>query len=797
MRSNLLSLQHISKQVSVTQNKLSTGKKVTSAIDNPSSYYTAVSLTNRADDLNALLDAMGQAISTVNGAITALKSAISFLEQGHAEAGKILMGMELTDTRQDPDTPVDPDPDTPVDPDPDTPIDPDPDTPIDPDPDTPIDPDPDTPVDPDPDTPVDPDPDTPVDPDPDTPVDPDPDIPVDPDPDIPVDPEPDIPEDPMQDYIDAGYTILSSTSTMEDIQNAIQTNAKIVLSSNIVLTSPITINKSNVLLDGNGYTISFNSSSVNENMINITSGGNNTTITNLQIDYNNSAGGAAIYIDSVNAEANITSTQINADGNKVYGIQVVNGGVANIDTLDNITVSGKRSQKTSTELSGSYDGESNTTAMVSQLQENALAATAANQFYVVSSGDSNFGAGTWYLPSIGELAQMYGTDMSAITTANGNEGADGGNISKINNALNILSTQKGVEAEEVGSNNFYLSSSEWASEYVWALYTQDGGRYGYGKDSKNYSVRAFQSLENCFDSSDTAQVGYVMYSDMSYGAASEYDGSRQAVGIIAHISDDGTSAKIISLKDLTFDANGGFNASAPYSGSTKYTYLTTSTHSDIDITGIPNYADNELLVGLQSGGTLNITGTPDVAAFSLRSAPVANGGAIDEGPQEIDYSASFSQFKNIIDQYNHLIKDSSYKGINLLKGDDLVVKFSSNSSSTLVIHGEDMSSVERGISMIMWQSVADIENTIKELQTAISQIRQYNAVLGNEFDIISNRKQFTENIINVLSEGSDKLTLADMNEESAYMLSLLTRQKLAINSLSLAAQATQSILKVF
>ena len=54
MRSNLLSLQQISKLQDQTQLRLSTGLKVNSAIDNPSSYYTASSLTNRADDLSAL-----------------------------------------------------------------------------------------------------------------------------------------------------------------------------------------------------------------------------------------------------------------------------------------------------------------------------------------------------------------------------------------------------------------------------------------------------------------------------------------------------------------------------------------------------------------------------------------------------------------------------------------------------------------------------------------------------------------------------------------------------------------------
>ena len=47
MRSNLLSLQNTQDLMDMTQERLSTGKKVNSAIDNPSSYYTAQSLTNR------------------------------------------------------------------------------------------------------------------------------------------------------------------------------------------------------------------------------------------------------------------------------------------------------------------------------------------------------------------------------------------------------------------------------------------------------------------------------------------------------------------------------------------------------------------------------------------------------------------------------------------------------------------------------------------------------------------------------------------------------------------------------
>ena len=87
--------------------------------------------------------------------------------------------------------------------------------------------------------------------------------------------------------------------------------------------------------------------------------------------------------------------------------------------------------------------------------------------------------------------------------------------------------------------------------------------------------------------------------------------------------------------------------------------------------------------------------------------------------------------------------------------------------------------------------------SITELRSAISSLRSYTTDLGNNYSIVISREEFTENLINVLTEGADKLTLADMNEESANMLALQTRQQLAINSLSLASQASQSVLKLF
>ena len=86
MRSNLLSLQQTQDLMDMTQERSSTGKKVNSAIDNPSSYYAAQSLTNRASDLNALLDSMGQGIQTIQAANEGIEAITDFVQQAKALA---------------------------------------------------------------------------------------------------------------------------------------------------------------------------------------------------------------------------------------------------------------------------------------------------------------------------------------------------------------------------------------------------------------------------------------------------------------------------------------------------------------------------------------------------------------------------------------------------------------------------------------------------------------------------------------------------------------------------------------
>lgn len=68
MRNNLLALQKTSAQLTTTQDRLSTGKKVNSALDNPTNFFAAQSHVARASDLNDRKDGMTEAIQTVKAA---------------------------------------------------------------------------------------------------------------------------------------------------------------------------------------------------------------------------------------------------------------------------------------------------------------------------------------------------------------------------------------------------------------------------------------------------------------------------------------------------------------------------------------------------------------------------------------------------------------------------------------------------------------------------------------------------------------------------------------------------------
>ncbi len=160
-------------------------------------------------------------------------------------------------------------------------------------------------------------------------------------------------------------------------------------------------------------------------------------------------------------------------------------------------------------------------------------------------------------------------------------------------------------------------------------------------------------------------------------------------------------------------------------------------------------------------------------------------------------SVSAEQYNEIIKQYDMLVSDASYKGINLLEGQYLKINFNEDRSSKIDVPGVKADSESLGLKTKEWKTAEDVEKSVSELEEAINSLRSFASEFGNYYSIVTTRQDFTENLINVLEEGADKLTLADMNQESANMLALQTAQQLAVNSLSLASQASQSILRLF
>ena len=693
MRSNLSSLKSLASQMSVTQTRLSTGKKVNSAIDNANSYYQSRALTNRSSDLDMLLDAMGQSIQTITSASQGIESGLKMFEQMSSIAEEAAMAMS---------------------------------------------------------------------------------------------------DDVVQ---------ITADMTTSQIQQILNQGGIISLQDDITISQTLNINTAGTTIVGNGHTITYTgtygfsdptingklTNKVGDAAINIIA---DSKISGLQINYSNiAAQGAAMVIAGARAEVDNITINASTTANRVYGIQVVAGGELQLDNMNNITVSGAYSEKIVNGNPNLWAGEYNTDTIVNQMGTNDIAAYACKNFAPTSSllDDENFGQGTWYLPSMGELCDVYGYNYEnmSMTTGGGTSGAVGNNKTKINKTLEAL----GSSVATTLTNGYYWSSSEGSGNLSWDLSMTNGRRYDYGKDD-NYYVRAFQLLENCFTPSSLSdarapQIGDVMYSDLSYSDKDHIDTSKTAVGVVTWVSDDGASAKIMSLKNLTVSTNAStgwqeFNANNPYGGAQGSMKWQNDGYTNISGVNDYYYSDTTRLLShaMNWRGEVEITNT-----------------IVD--PMDVSTEAYKDQFNAVRSAYDELINDAGYQGINLLNGNSIDVMFNETRTHKYTVQGKNADSGSLGVDASHWETLSDVKTSIAQLQSAVSTLRNISEALGNSLSIIQTRMNFTDAMTDILQTGADDLVLADMNEESANYLALQTRNSLAVNALALAAQSNNSVLKLF
>jgi flagellin len=198
-----------------------------------------------------------------------------------------------------------------------------------------------------------------------------------------------------------------------------------------------------------------------------------------------------------------------------------------------------------------------------------------------------------------------------------------------------------------------------------------------------------------------------------------------------------------------------------------------------------------------SEGVLTLSKATDITAGNILVSDAATmvEAAVAGATATAELTALQAQYNEMLVQISAVADDSGYKGKNLLANDNLVVQFEGN---TLTVDGFDASAiVGLGITAATWTAGGNIDTDIGLLDDALVTIRQNSSTLAGNLSVITVRNDFSTNMINTLIEGSDKLTLADSNEEGANMLMLQTRQTLATTALSLSAQAAQSVLRLF
>src|SRR6202165_3716957 len=90
VRQNLLSLQSTADLLATTQSRLSTGKKVNTALDNPTNFFTAQSLDGRASDISNLLDGIRHGVQGPPAANTGCTSPSQLVDTAKSIANQAL-----------------------------------------------------------------------------------------------------------------------------------------------------------------------------------------------------------------------------------------------------------------------------------------------------------------------------------------------------------------------------------------------------------------------------------------------------------------------------------------------------------------------------------------------------------------------------------------------------------------------------------------------------------------------------------------------------------------------------------
>jgi flagellin-like hook-associated protein FlgL len=180
-------------------------------------------------------------------------------------------------------------------------------------------------------------------------------------------------------------------------------------------------------------------------------------------------------------------------------------------------------------------------------------------------------------------------------------------------------------------------------------------------------------------------------------------------------------------------------------------------------------------------------------------------------------ASAAAQFNTLSSQLNQLLNDSSYQGLNLVNSTatSLSLQFSQSSSSLLKVAGQNLlisktvsgasaaSKLATNLTKTTFSTAVSnnhasvFDTAYNALNNSISKLQAAAQSLGSNVSFLQTRLSFTSQYINTLQSGANALTVADVNVESTNLVTLQTRQQLAIQSLSIATQSEQAVLRLF
>ncbi|QUS40987.1 flagellin [Tardiphaga alba] len=789
VRQNLLSLQSTADLLSTTQNRLATGNKVNSALDNPTNFFTAQSLNNRASDINNLLDGIGNGVQVIQAANTGITSLQKLVDSAKSIANQALQATtgytkssvaseasgataaNLLGTTAATTSSV----------------------------------------------------------------------------------TGSVKLNNISETFTAGFSALGTaiTSNTQGAYVApVRTGANIAgitdgtsLVSDISTNTPaagqtLTIGSTTFGIVGTGTASTASTISVDDDIDSVltkinsaltAAGGGSAVLNGTAIDITGNTGSSLTIGGTAAAGFGLTSgtfartnaphtpTAVTTGSLLAEPASPTSNGLATpFTTSDTITVN-----NTTINFYDSGAGQSTPPALANNVYLDLASTTVAN----LKTAIDNASGGSLTVNAQGQfrLATGTATDVTLGGTGVGKLGLATGTVARtsapaVAAPVTGATTLKGA----VGTNS--LTANFTSADKI----TVNGKTIGF-YDSSLGETDPLTTNTTSFDLA-TADVADVLaqidiYSGNTGTASSVVGGKVQLnAGTLADLDLGGTTGTLAKLgltagvTDASKAAGGSLSGQtltiASVGGGTA-TNITFGT-ADGEVSTLAqlntNLAANNLQASISSTGKLTITTTNDNASLDigLIGGTVTGTGGIFEGktasaaePDAASQAtrASFvAQFNQVIDNIRTTAQDSSFNGVNLLNGDTLSLTFNETGKSKLDISGVSFGPDGLGLSALKggtdFIDNASTNKILASLNNASSQLRSQASAFGSNLSIVQMRQDFSKNLINVLQTGASNLTLADTNEEAANSQALSTRQSIAVSSLALANQSQQGVLQL-